>query len=304
MPTPRVIDISHYNRIEPNGFVKAAKFGIWGVINKCTESTAYIDPTYAQRRQAVKDAGLLWGGYHFVRPSSIATQVDFFLRAAKPDDKTLLALDWEVNAVNANMAREFLERIEVKLGRKAVVYSGNTAKELLGSRVNPYFASHRLWLAQYGTRPVCQRSWRTAWIWQYSGDGRGPAPHNVPGILIPGNAGIDMNDYVLDDAISDEAVARENLTREWSSNVSSDDQKPTVPQTTIASRNVRWLQEGLNILGHGPLAVDGDYGPKTRAAVMAFQKAYPPLAVDGVFGPQSLLALEQILKSHEENHAA
>lgn len=289
MPIPRVIDISHYNRVEPNGFVKVAAAGIWGVISKCTESTTYVDPTYAQRRQAVKDAGLLWGGYHFIRPTSIATQVDFFLRAAKPDDRTLVALDWEVSAVNANMAREFLERIEVKLGRRAVLYSGNTAKELLGSRVDAYFGSHRLWLAQYGSRPICQRSWSEPWLWQFTGDGRGSAPHNIPGILIPGNAGIDINSY---------AGTREALEAEWAMNagMSSTPQTPATP-----SHDVRWLQASLNTLGYGTLVVDGDYGPRTKAAVTIFQRAHPPLAVDGVFGPQSLLALEQMLKLHEEN---
>ena len=39
------------------------------------------------------DAGLLWGAYHFLRPVSIAAQVDFFLKIASPDNTTLLALD-------------------------------------------------------------------------------------------------------------------------------------------------------------------------------------------------------------------
>jgi peptidoglycan hydrolase-like protein with peptidoglycan-binding domain len=47
----------------------------------------------------------------------------------------------------------------------------------------------------------------------------------------------------------------------------------------------------LNALGQSPpLAVDGVYGPQSRAAVMAFQKAHG-LAVDGVVGPATLSAL-------------
>jgi hypothetical protein len=288
MPTPRVVDLSHYNKVEVGGFTKAAAFGIWGVINKVTESTGYVDETYLQRRQAVKDAGMLWGAYHFVRPASIAAQVDHFLRHANPDDKTLLALDWEVSAVTSGMARDFLERIEKAMGRKAVVYSGNTAMEAFGSRVDPYFGSHRLWLAQYSSRPICQRSWSTAWIWQYSGDGLGPTPHNCPGISIPGGNGIDMNSYIADGD-------RATFEREWTTDASAADQKPSNPQPTTPSKGVAWMQESLNKLIGARLAVDGDYGPLTRMAVIAFQKANPPLATDGVFGPQSQATLERLL---------
>jgi hypothetical protein len=48
-----------------------------------------------------------------------------------------------------------------------------------------------------------------------------------------------------------------------------------------------WLtgvQYRLNALGFGAGPVDGIMGPRTRKAVMDFQRAYPPLAVDGIPG--------------------
>ena len=65
-------------------------------------------------------------------------------------------------------------------------------KEQLGNRIDSYLAAHRLWLAQYGPRPVTPRNWPTAWLWQFTGDGVGPKPHSIPGII---DSGIDINHF-------------------------------------------------------------------------------------------------------------
>lgn len=52
------------------------------------------------------------------------------------------------------------------------------------------------------------------------------------------------------------------------------------------------LQERLKELGFDPGAIDGDFGPGTEAAVMAFQKSQGLLA-DGIAGPRTLHALGQ-----------
>jgi hypothetical protein len=55
------------------------------------------------------------------------------------------------------------------------------------------------------------------------------------------------------------------------------------------------LQKGMNAVFRSypmmPLAVDGDFGPMTRAAVMEFQRRSPGLDVDGIVGPQTRAAL-------------
>jgi peptidoglycan hydrolase-like protein with peptidoglycan-binding domain len=56
---------------------------------------------------------------------------------------------------------------------------------------------------------------------------------------------------------------------------------------TAEAMSPRDVQDGLNQLGYGPLVVDGQIGPKTRAAISAFQRANPPLVVDGIVGPQT-----------------
>jgi hypothetical protein len=58
------------------------------------------------------------------------------------------------------------------------------------------------------------------------------------------------------------------------------------------------VQHALNVLGATPpLVEDGINGPKTIAAVKAFQASHPPLTVDGVAGPQTKAALQSALSS-------
>ena len=47
------------------------------------------------------------------------------------------------------------------------------------------------------------------------------------------------------------------------------------------------VQYRLNALGFGAGPVDGVMGPRTRKAVLAFQRAYAPLKVDGIPGPRT-----------------
>src|SRR5215471_12132865 len=83
-----VIDLSHWNTVKDFAAVKAA--GIVGVIHKCTEGDGYADPTYDNRADAARAAGLLWGAYHFLRPGDMAAQARYFVAHAD-DTATLLA---------------------------------------------------------------------------------------------------------------------------------------------------------------------------------------------------------------------
>jgi hypothetical protein len=236
----------------------------------------------AERRGQVLAAGLLWGTYHFIRQGGIAQQVEWYLAYAQPKSGDLMALDWEDNRVSVDAAEEWLVGVAKAVGRRPIIYSGNTAKELLGSRADSFFGGHRLWLAQYSSRPVVQRSWQEPWLWQYSGDGLGPAPHAVDGISIPGHPGIDMNHYPGD---------RVALQKEWVADAVGVPQTPHSPST-----GAKWVQESLNLLGaEPPLVVDGVYGPRTRQAVLVFQTR-ERLDIDGVVGAQTVKALDDARK--------
>lgn len=56
------------------------------------------------------------------------------------------------------------------------------------------------------------------------------------------------------------------------------------------------LQQRLNTLGY-PVVIDGDYGPKTRAAVIRFQRDHN-LVEDGIAGEKTLAALYNKDTSH------
>ena len=105
----------------------------------------------------------------------------------------MLALDHEDPKVPLANAKQFLARVEQQAGRRAVLYSGFLIKQQLGNGHDAFLAQHRLWLSHFSSNPVCPRNWEKPWTIQFTGDGVGPGPHQVPGIVIEG--GIDLNHY-------------------------------------------------------------------------------------------------------------
>lgn len=203
---PRVTDISHHNTVTD---LRAS--GLWGVIHKATQGSGYRDPTYVKRRPMAAAAGMLWGAYHFGDNTDIASQVANYLDYARPDDSTLLCLDYEDHPSGASKTMRpqqmvaFLREIERRTGRKAVLYSGNRIKEdirKLSASDRDYVCSHRLWLCQYGSKPQLPTGFDRSWLWQYT-DGRvGPEPHRVPGIT----GDVDLNAF---------NGSREELAASW-----------------------------------------------------------------------------------------
>lgn len=63
----------------------------------------------------------------------------------------------------------------------------------------------------------------------------------------------------------------------------------------------RWLQSCLKQTVDPALVVDGDLGPRSRAAVKAFQKQHG-LTVDGVAGPATIAALEAASGTRAPGH--
>ncbi|MCA1592610.1 MAG: glycoside hydrolase family 25 protein [Acidobacteria bacterium] len=183
-PLNVVIDISHHNgNVNLN---KAKDDGILGVIQKATQGVANTDPTYKTNRTKAKDAGLLWGAYHFATGSNGITQAEHFLDVVGDDPGTLLVLDFEPNTSGPSMsleeARAFVTHVKEATGRFPGFYSGHFIKQLLGTGSDPILANCWFWLAQYGPTPVVPPNWKTWTLWQYTDGAIGPQPHNVSGV--------------------------------------------------------------------------------------------------------------------------
>jgi lysozyme len=191
---PVIVDLSHFDDVRNWDAVKA--FGILGVINKATEGPRMIDKTYATRRTAALDHDILYGAYHLLRPGNPIAQADHFLdvalNVAKPGE-LLLALDHEDAEVPLEDAKQWLQHVFDRTGRRAVLCSGSLIKQQLGDSLDPFLKQHRLWLSHVCSRPLCPKNWTTPWIIQFTKDGQGPEPHQVPGIDI--SSGIDLNHY-------------------------------------------------------------------------------------------------------------
>lgn len=203
-----VVDLCHYDTVLSYDKVKAA--GIVGVIYKATEGMGYIDSTYPDERTKALKAGLLWGAYHFANNGDVNVQVANFIAYAQIDPASLFVLDWEDNGKNTmslGQAQAWIEGVENALGRpgECVLYSGNVIKEKL-TAPNAFFNSRRLWLPQYGSKPVLPTGYDRFWLWQYLGDGAGPEPHTVDGI----SGDVDCNSY---------DGSPEQLADEWASGV-------------------------------------------------------------------------------------
>lgn len=209
---PRVVDVFHgdvffaeIHRTDPVAdFLSLKQFGVWGLIHKATQGIGVSDPAFARRVKSARAAGLLTGGYHFNTGDTISGQVNHFFDAAQPDAQTLMALDFEDNRqsqMTLAEAVQFLQLADEKLGRPIWLYSGNRIKELIvneSAEIRAVFAKRKFWLCEYG--PVARMvdsngkplPWAAPTLWQFTGDGIGPAPHSFPAIV---TQGIDINSF-------------------------------------------------------------------------------------------------------------
>lgn len=178
MPTPKVIDLSHYNAI-PQSLKPAYGAGVRAVVHKATEGMGALDVKAGARYHLAREANMMWGLYHFIRPGNAQAQAENFLRAisAINDAETLLVCDYEVAAVSLTDVSVFLDTIVRMTGKWPVIYSGNTLKEAVGSTAA--VAAYRLWLAQYGSTYSLPHGFDKYWLWQYSDAG------NIIGITPP-----------------------------------------------------------------------------------------------------------------------
>lgn len=214
--TANILDMFHGdNREKPIDFAALMNAGIFAVIHKASQGSNYTDARYLQRAAAAKQAGMLWGAYHFLDASDPEKQAKHFLSVVNPtpDDNICLIADYEKtkgDTPSLHQLGTFMSYIDANVdGASCVCYSGDLIRETLTDHIGGhqaddmkgsmnYFGSHRLWLAEYGPHENIPKPWSKAWAWQFSETGR------EPGIV--GN--VDLNWY---------DGTREQLAAEWKS---------------------------------------------------------------------------------------
>lgn len=111
------------------------------------------------------------------------------------------------------------------------------------------------------------------------------------------NAGFDANkNYCIEFGELQQAVVRNCKGLRWSELVDRLTDSAIIPQPAPSGplndlRTALGLQQALLGLGFNPGPLDGIYGAKTWAAVVAFQKAHG-LTVDGIVGPITRKAIQ------------
>ncbi|MFM2392254.1 MAG: hypothetical protein RLZZ546_231 [Bacteroidota bacterium] len=184
-----IFDISHSNAHVD--FKKAKNAGMLAVFHKATQSmgsSLFHDATYPSRRIEAKEAGLMWGAYHFGTGGSGKLQATAFLDYAKPDGSTLLVLDFEPNTTSGETtmkveeAAEFVEEINKQTGKYPGIYSGSLLQEVSASSDYLSLTKCWLWKAQYGPTVHLPPHWNDYTMWQYTDGKVGPSSLPVEGV--------------------------------------------------------------------------------------------------------------------------
>jgi lysozyme len=185
----RGVDVSHYQGVID--WPKAAASGVSFVYMKATESTGYVDETFARNWDGAAAAGLSRGAYHFWNfCQDGGAQADLFVKTV-PASPSMLppVVDLEQSgscrtlpsraAFRAGLAA-FAAKVKAAYGRTPILYVNYSIYQRYFSGEN---GSYRFWIADVRhARPSLPVGWT---LWQYGWHG------SVPGI--PGE--VDVNAF-------------------------------------------------------------------------------------------------------------
>jgi lysozyme len=249
---------------------------------KATESDNYTNPDYAPAKVRAADAGAYFCAYHFLHAGNGAGQASHAYGVV--GHGVPLMIDFEptynsdgtiASAPQVSDAVDFISEYRALGGTAYLLYlphwywAGNLGQASLAPVINlgmllvssdytGYSDTGPGWAPYGGMTPV---------VWQYTSSAS-----------LDGVANVDMNAY--------RGTLADFQAQVTTGALGSAD--PTLVEGDTGPA-VRTLQTRLNLWG-AKLAVDGDFGPLTLAAVKAFQ-TQKHLTVDGIVGPQTWAAL-------------
>jgi len=183
------IDCSHWqddkSTAQKMDFKKAAASGAYFVFVKVSERGA-IDLDFEYNWKAAKAAGLLRGGYHFLRWDLPAlTQARLFCGCLEGDVGELPPVaDFEAPPAGSlypsnALLLQFLEEVERILNRRPMIYTSPGFWRAYGNnkttkKPDSYWSIYPLWIAHYGVKdPLIPAPWQTWTFWQYTNAGDG-----------------------------------------------------------------------------------------------------------------------------------
>jgi lysozyme len=215
--TPTIIDLFHGDAAgKMPDMATVASQGIWAIVHKASQGMSYRDPMFDTRIIAAQDAGMLTGAYHFLTSDDVVAQANLFLAQVRPfvSGNFALFVDYEKSGATPALHQcwQFMTLVETAVPQALCgLYSGDLIRETLrrddftdsNQRIVSFFATRRLWLAEYGPHERIPWPWSEhpefCDMWQYSETGR------LKAILGP----VDFNVFTGGD--------RDTLTRVWKS---------------------------------------------------------------------------------------
>ena len=237
---------------------------------RATEGASVKDKAFAKHWPILKMNGIIRGAYHFFHPltSDPVKQAQEFLKTIgelQPGDFPPVL---DVETTDGAGASTIIKGMKQWLAEVEKVIQQQTGKQLkpiiytspnfwINTLGNPTdFASYPLWIAHYGvSEPWIPSSWGDGnWtIHQFEGD-----VENVAGVTGP----TDLNKFNL---------------------LQIDSKGPRVTE-------IQQLLKALQKPEFDPGNIDGDFGQRTKNAVVAFQKSQK-LQADGIIGPKTWVIL-------------
>ncbi len=280
------IDVSAY---QPTvDWHKVIQSGAVFAFIKATEGTGIVDRSFKSHWQAAKAEGVLRGAYHFFRPAQDAeAQAHHFLDQLFDPGELPPVIDVEVaDHIPPSQVQDgvsaFLDIVLQSLARP-LVYTMPGFWNTLPAR--PDIASKSdLWVAHWMAHAPGACVGFPKWtFWQYANSA------TVPGI--PGALNTDANRF--NGTIEELRVY--SAAYVFAAGGGSAPAPTSPPKPTPDLFTTLGIQRALNLLGAAPpLTEDGVPGPRTKAAVEAFQRK-AGLLVDGVVGPKTRAAIQAVL---------
>ena len=273
------IDVSAWQGVID--WAKVKKAGCGHAVLKINMKNLAVDKQFATNIKGCKAQGIPYGVYRYVYESTEAAAK----KAAQAVVELLKKYDaapgtivwWDVEDKSIQSTAKTTLTPSIIAAQKVITDAGFGFGVYCGlywyrSVLNTDGLNCPFWIARYpNTKDISfatppAEKYRPAikhalWGWQYSSKG-----------VVPGISGnVDLNQIYGVAAVTSYPVPARTLRK----GCKGDD--------------VKWLQQRLNVYGAG-LAVDGDFGPVTEAAVKEYQLRHG-LAVDGIVGPVTRKAL-------------